>query len=131
MEAIVPFLAEDKNITIVDQKNEYNRLEKLVKGYLTEVNVPVSLYDLMFRIPSGSVRYLTNKELQEFNLNEDDPYYEEARNAKLAENLGISRYEYLKMKKEQLEKCAIYNNPADRKKFPECCFEIEKKYKKK
>lgn len=124
-----PFLAKDKNTTIEDQKKEYNRIEKLVKGYLSEVNVPVTLYDLMFRIPSGDVRYLTNNELQEYNLNENDPYYEEATNTKRAERLGISKYEYLKMRNEQKEKCFTYiTHTIDSVK---CAFEIEEKYKKK
>lgn len=128
-----PFLVEDTNMTIEEQKKEYKRIEKLVKDYLTEVNVPVSLYDLMFRIPSTTVRYLTKSELQEYNLNHDDPYYRAAADTRSAENLGISKLEYYNMVKE-LDKCQIYQNvnpPYFTKEWMECHKEIENKYRKK
>ena len=92
--------------------------------------MPVTLYDLMFRVPSGDVRYLTKNELQEYNLNEDDPYYQEAKNTQRAERLGISKYEYLKMNNEQIEKCYTYATQITIDEL-KCLREIEEKYKEK
>lgn len=108
-----PFLLDDDNISMEQQKKEYRRIEKKIKEYLEEVNVPVSLYDTMFRIPPSQVRYLTDKEMQDFNLNEADPYYREARDAKFAKNMGMTKHEYLKYNAEVNEKCSKYFPPDE------------------
>lgn len=89
-----PYLDDDKAYTVSKQKQSYSEMEKSIKDYLSSVNVPTSLYDAMFRIPPEKVRYLTITELQEYNLNEDDPYYKEAKDAKNAKELGLSKSEY-------------------------------------
>lgn len=136
-----PFLLDDDNLSMEQQKKEYRRIEKKIKEYLEEVNVPVSLYDTMFRIPPSQVRYLTDKEMQDFNLNETDPYYREARSAKIAKDMGITKHEYLKYNAERAEKCDKYY-PSDEeivklsqeeisnltKNFTDCVGRIQKKY---
>ena len=102
-----PFIDVDSAFTAESQKQTYSEIEKMVKDYLAFVNVPASLYDVMFRIPSEKVRYLSSTELQEFNLSEDDPYFKEARDAKAANEVGISKSEYRK----RLEECNRSPNP--------------------
>lgn len=89
-----PFIEDDSAFTVAGQKRTYLDIEKSIKAYLTSVNVPPSLYDIMFRIPPEKVRYLTDREMQEFNLNEDDPYYKEARDAEQATKLNLPKSEY-------------------------------------
>ena len=67
--------------------------------------MPISLYDTMFRIPPGKMRYLTEQEMQDYNLNEDDPYFHEAETAESAEIYGLSKLDYLKFENELKEKC--------------------------
>lgn len=95
-----PYAEDDTAYTVNDQKQNFADIEKNVKDYLSSVNVPTSLYDVMFRIPPEKVRYLSESELQEYNLSEDDPYYkaaEDAANAKLA---GLPMSEYLRRNSE-------------------------------
>ena len=89
-----PFLDDDSAFTVAGQKRTYLDIEVNIKAYLTSVNVPPSLYDVMFRIPPEKVRYLTDREMQEFNLNEDDPYYKEARDAEQATRLNLPKSDY-------------------------------------
>lgn len=93
-----PHVVDDKAYTVGNQKQSYEKIEKNVKDYLSYVNVPTSLYDVMFRIPPEKVRWLSNTELQEFNLNEADPYYKEAEDAVLAKKAGITKSEFIKRK---------------------------------
>jgi hypothetical protein len=94
-----PYLEEDSAYTTGSQKKIYAEIEKKVKGYLTYVNVPTSLYDLMFRIPPEKVRFLSNMELQDFNLNEDDPFFKEAEYAIAANRVGLTKLEYMKRRR--------------------------------
>lgn len=89
-----PYVEFDDALTPEAQRQRYVAMEKRIKQYLESVNVPTSLYDTMFRIPPEKVRYLTLKEMQDFNLNEDDPYYKESRDAWWAKKLGLSKSEY-------------------------------------
>ena len=107
-----PYIDDDRAFTVAGQKPSYAGIEKNVKTYLNSVNVPTSLYDAMFRIPPAQVRFLTEQEMQEFNLNEDDPYYKEARDAEQAKKVGLSKSEYQrrydacsKMTSEQVTNC--------------------------
>lgn len=97
-----PYIDIDTAFTAESQKSRYAEIEAMAKDYLSFVNVPLTLYDVMFRIPPEKVRYLSSSELQEFNLSEDDPYFKEARDAKQANDLGISKSEY----QRQVENCS-------------------------
>lgn len=94
-----PYLEEDRGYTTGSQKKIYAEIEKKVKSYLSYVNVPTSLYDLMFRIPPEKVRFLSDVELQEFNLNEDDPFFKEAEYATAANKVGLTKLEYIKRRR--------------------------------
>lgn len=86
-----PHLALDDAVTVAQQRRNYDELERAIKLYLTQVNIPISLYDTMFRISPQDVRFLTTTELQDFGLSGDDPYYEEANMATAARQRGISK----------------------------------------
>ena len=105
-----PFIDADSAFTAESQKQNYAEIERMVKDYLAYVNVPTSLYDVMFRIPPEKMRYLSRTELQEFNLSEDDPYLKEARDAKNASDAGLSKSEYQK----RMAECAgLPNDDAE------------------
>lgn len=127
-----PFLPEDPNLSIQDQKIFYRQVEIKVKEYLEEVNVPTSLYDAMFRIPVDKIYYLTEQEMQQYNLNEHDPYYEEALHAGAAANLNMSKLEYLEYKNQVRQECSTYLNPNDpdsMKKYDDCKAKVMKSFK--
>lgn len=111
-----PYLADDKAYTVSSQKKIYAEIEKNVKDYLSFVNVPTSLYDTMFRIPPEKVRFLSRTELQEYNLNEDDPYYKEANDANLARIAGLTKVEYIR----RIQAC---NSLQSEKENKDCQFE--------
>ncbi len=78
------------------QKQNYERLEAQIKGFLRDVNIPPELFDHMMRIPPEKVKYLSKDELQRYGLNENDPYQDAARVAAVAKNMGITTEELLK-----------------------------------
>lgn len=128
-----PFLPEDRNISMEKQKIVYQNIEKEIKDYLEEVNVPITLYDTMFRIPANKIRYLSEQEMQNYNLNEDDPYYHEAELAESADVYGMSKMEYMKFDNERDAECygkISLNNPDALKMLLDCSDKLKKKYEK-
>lgn len=94
-----PYIDDDESLTVESQKQSYSAMERKIKQYLSEMNVPTSLFDLMFRIPPESVKFLTTDEMQSFNLNEWDPFYKEAHDAQFAKEAGISKTEFFRRKR--------------------------------
>lgn len=90
-----PYLGSDTSKTEMDQRKNYGMIERKIKIYLNEVNVSPALYDQMMRIPPDRVRYLTERELQDIGLNEDDPYYREALDSRIAESQGMTKSEWV------------------------------------
>jgi hypothetical protein len=68
----------------------YKRMQSAIRSYLSGMNVPVSLADLMFSVPPHRGRVLNRQELQAFMLDGDDPVYEQKATLKGAKARGIS-----------------------------------------
>ena len=98
-----PYIGNDKAITEVEQKANYLKIEKYVKDYLSYMNINTSLYDVMFRIPPEKVRFLNDRELQDFGLNEADPYWWEAGEARSAESLGLTKRQWVAVRSSCLK----------------------------
>ena|GEM_PF-1153420 len=78
------------------QRSKYKKYEKMIKGYLEEMNIQPKLYDDMIYISPQNIKYLSKSELASYGLVANDPYTEEANAAKEASEYGISRVEYAK-----------------------------------
>lgn len=89
-----PYEPNDNIKSAKKQKEKYDILGKKIMKFFSDVNIPVSLYDEMLRIPPRSVKYLTVDDLSRTGLGADDPYFAEAKSSKEAENLGVSKQEY-------------------------------------
>lgn len=100
-----PYMSVDEKMSVSAQKASYRNIESKVKAYLDAMNVPVHLYDRMIRIPPEKVHWLTESELQSYGLNENDPYFDEATTANMAQTFGVSKQDYLSVISEARELC--------------------------
>jgi len=91
-----PYDPYDRTTSPEQQKIKYKELEKKVKSYLEEVNIPESLYEEMMRVSPRGMKYLTREELEKTGLGLNDPYYEEASVAAELKRYNISRAEYIR-----------------------------------
>lgn len=64
-------------LTMKEAKIEYNELEKDVKNYLYEMEVPKKYINKIYEIPSGDMYYLTKKEILDLSYISIPPSYEE------------------------------------------------------
>jgi hypothetical protein len=69
------------------------------------MNLPESLFEAMVRVPPESMRVLTQKELDQFGLSQNDPVVEEIDDAEEATRLGITKQEFLRRKARQDRLC--------------------------
>ena len=107
-----PYAPHDVNTTAAAQKQWYDRLEKEVKAFLKEVNIPQELYDHMIRIPPERMTLLGRNDLQRYGLSEDDPFETAATDASLARSLGISTQELIRRKAKAAAECSSLDSEA-------------------
>jgi ATP-dependent protease ClpP protease subunit len=77
-------------------KNVYARMLLDMKAYLREMNVSEQLADEMLKVPSTSVRYLSNEDQDQLGLATYDPVEVEISEVELAQKLGLPRPELMR-----------------------------------
>jgi hypothetical protein len=100
-----PFWTSNAPLSQDDATRKYRALEALTRAYLHEMNIPVSLFDAMARVPADDVHMLTMDELAQFGLRGMDPVEAEMRDADFARTLGVTRVEYLARKRRTEQLC--------------------------
>jgi len=71
------------------------------------MNVNVALYDDMFRISPSNIRFLTREELEKYGMTDIDPYVEEALVTSLANEMHLSKGEYLRREARIKTECNL------------------------
>ena len=94
-----PYRSEARVLGADSAQRAYEARNARISAYLHEMNIPATLLDAMLRVPSESGYRLSEDELFAFGLNENDPVYEEERNAEAAKRRGLSMSDYLGRKR--------------------------------
>lgn len=90
-----PYSSSTKPTSLEEGQRRYRQLEETTRTFLRDMNIPISLFDAMVRVPPERLRILSMKEMQEFGLEGKDPAYEEVQDQARASELGLERKEYL------------------------------------
>jgi len=109
-----PYSTDLSPQTFSEAQRRYRALEAATKAYLSEMNLPESLFDAIVRTPPESIRRLTVLELQRFGLSQDDPVAQEMDDAEEARELGLSKEEYLRRKARRENVCQLQDLGANR-----------------
>ena len=120
-----PYRLRDDATTSEEQKATYISLGNEVKNYLNEMNISPALYDDMIRISSGSIKFLSEQDLERYGLSGIDPYREEADSAYEAKELKISKQELFKRKAKIDRDCQRYMSKSQSKNFGICAVATE------
>lgn len=113
-----PYSLDTSRTDLTEIQKIYDDTNQAVAKYLRDMNLPGSLLDAMLRVPPHQGRRLSETELESFGLNQDDPVFEQAFNAYVAEKRGLTMMEYLSRK--QLEEACIDKNPDRSDRFQYC-----------
>ncbi len=111
-----PFSMDTSSRSYSEAQEEYRRNASIVKRYLFDMNISNSLYDAMIRVPPERIKILSDSEMSQFGLNQDDPVEEEISDSYSARKYGLTKMEYLARKQEVKQTCENlpYYGDADR-----------------
>lgn len=101
-----PYSTDTEAVSFEELQTKTTKLGVDVSAYLSEMNIPSSLYDSMKLIPSESVKILSYSELMAFGLNGKDPVFSELNDNSEAKLAGISKREFLS-RKALSEQCKL------------------------
>ena len=93
-----PYFYQDNQTTVAGQQKQKSNLDNLALKYLRDMNISDTLYYDMVRISPQDIKILSKDDLLRYGLGSDDPYFEDAKNAKKAKSLRIPTSELMNRK---------------------------------
>jgi len=88
------FSKMESNLNINQVKAERDKVNKAIEDYFRQVDIPISLLDLMLSIPPEKMKVLNESELELYRLTGVDANHDESEVGKLAKLFGLSSSEY-------------------------------------
>lgn len=85
-----------------DRQIRFRNLQKILRGYIEEMDFPDSLYEAVMAVPPESMKILAREELKRFYLEGISPSSEDLADASAARRLGLSMHEYLQVKAKSI-----------------------------
>jgi len=98
-------LSNTEDVSAVRAKRE--AINKRIRAYFDEMDIPQGLLDLMLSIPPGEIKILSETELVSFRLSGDDPTHDEMETAKSAYQWNTTSAEYRKRSARGKENCGL------------------------
>jgi hypothetical protein len=95
-------------LTPDEVRGSYQQMLQEMRAYLREMNVSERLADDMLAIEPADVRYLSNKQLDDYGLRYIDPIEQETIDLQEAQHWGLDRREYMRRKALQKTNCNIW-----------------------
>lgn len=93
-----PYFVDLKSQTSINEiQNMRRKRVEGIRNYINEMDIPISLVDLMMTIPPNDIKLLTYEELQTYRLNQKDAAWEEKQNSMIASRYGLTSSEYRKL----------------------------------
>jgi len=93
-----PFFADlNSQISLNEIQNIRRKRIEIIKNYMNEMDIPLSLLDLMLTIPPSEIKLLTYEDMETYRLNQDDPAWDEKRTSILASRYGLTSSEYRRL----------------------------------
>ena len=81
-----------------DRQVKFRHLQKVVKGYVEEMDFPASLYEAMMLVPPESMQIVAPADLKRFYLEGISPVSEDVADAASARRLNLPMLDYLQLK---------------------------------
>ena len=89
-----PYFVDSSTANVGSADQRYKRMMLDVRNYLSEMNMPDEVFQLMQSTSPSEIRRLTSDELNRLGFMGDDPAYEESQIAKKAREYGLTSAEY-------------------------------------
>jgi hypothetical protein len=121
------------SMTETEAKANYERINKLIRQYLSRMNIPERLLDVMNSVPPEEIRWYDPnnsedaKQLEELHISGDDPVYAERLDSLFAKSLGISKQELYLRGQKSYAVCGdrpLSSSHEDKHKWVECMNDV-------
>lgn len=109
-----PFHTAMEALSPRDADLKQKQMDAAVRAYFKEMNIGESLAEAMLRIPPENVHYLTEGELKQYGLLEDDPGYAQRQATAQAKWYGLAMPEYYARLAEVNAKCRFKDDDGMR-----------------
>lgn len=106
-----PYSTETAPKSYKDAQQNYRVLEDLTRSFITEMNLPVALFDAMVAVPPESLHALSREELSRYGLSNNDPVAQQIDDADEARKYGLTMREYLVRKARRDQTCDSASMP--------------------
>lgn len=107
------FSKMDPNLNLNQVKAERDKINKAIGDYFQQVDIPISLLDLMLSIPPEKMKVLNESELELYRLTGVDANHNESEVARLAKLYGLTSSEYRAKDARLTAACSQKNGPID------------------
>ncbi len=101
-----PYYPNDRATSIKRQKKQQKILEQKIKVFLSGMNISELLYDAMLRVSPGEIEILSRKELEQYGLGINDPYWDDAQDTIEATKYGLSKRKYFEKRAQARKICS-------------------------
>lgn len=101
-----PF-SESLSMTESESKAKYEKANILIQQYLSRMNIPDALLNMMNSVAPGEIKWLTDEQVKELHLNGVDPVFADQADSKWAKSLGISKKELYSRQQRAKAICII------------------------
>jgi ATP-dependent protease ClpP protease subunit len=105
------FVDLSSQISINEIQNIRRKRIESIKNYLNEMDIPISLVDLMMAIPPNDIKLLSNDDMKAYRINQADPAWEEKQNSINASIYGLTSSEFRRLNAISSDVC-IYRSGA-------------------
>ena len=96
-----------------ESAKRFKEIERSIRDYLNEMNIPASLLDEMLRYKAESMHILTPSELSRFRLEGSDYVWQDQIDSTAARRYGIDKRTYLSRKAQVDRNCKRSAETAD------------------
>lgn len=122
-----PYSTDMGRLDFPEAQRRYRDIDGKAREFLTEVNLPHSLFEAMVRIPPENIRILATEDLTAFGLNQADPVEQEMQDTLAAQKFGLTKREYLSLKPTVDKVCDRFVQNSDLDGYQRCREQILRK----
>lgn len=100
-----PFTLSTAPSNLEERQQAFRRMERSVRDYLAEMNIPSSLLDEMLRYEAHSMHYMSKAELTRFRIEGTDHVWQDQVDTDMARRYGLDKKTYLARKSLSESRC--------------------------
>lgn len=96
--------------SVQDSSQSFSDINRILKEYFRDMNIPMSVLNEMNSVPPESVRWLNTQQASKMHISGTDPVWQDYKDSLEAKRLGISKATLYKRRQITNRVCAKFND---------------------